>query len=101
MWLGATDLIREGSWVWQSTDNDVEYDRFQAGEPNGGINENCMMMWYENGNWVDGVCQQSLNFHICELPASKPKPPVIKEGDFLTRQDLFMIFVLRKHLIFI
>ena len=73
--------MREGAWLWESTDNDVEYDRFQAGEPNGGINENCLIMHFENGNWIDGNCMGQLNFHICEIPAQKPAPLVIKEGN--------------------
>ena len=79
IWLGGNDLEREGNWIWQSSGNDIEYTRFQTGEPNGGMYENCLTVSQENGVWGDWVCTNTLNLHICEKPAPSPKPTV-KEG---------------------
>jgi hypothetical protein len=50
--------------------------RFQPGVPNGGAAENCLGMWYENGNWDDVMCTTPMSFHVCEIPtASPPTPP--------------------------
>ena len=64
--------MREGNWIWQSSGDDIDYSRFQPGEPNGGYNENCLLMQYENGNWVDTSCLAQVNFQICERTAPKP-----------------------------
>ena len=63
--------MREGNWIWQSSGDDIDYSRFQPGEPNGGSNENCLLMHYENGNWVDAYCLAQVNFQICERTAPK------------------------------
>lgn len=75
LWLGGQDLLREGNWVWQSSGDDITNPRFQPGEPNGGTGENCLWMYFENGNWIDIGCMNTLNYHVCERPASKPTPP--------------------------
>jgi len=81
VWLGATDLASEGDWVWQGSGTDMVYEKFYPGEPNGGMAENCLIMMYENGNWIDGQCSGTMNYHICEIPTVKPAPPVIKTGN--------------------
>ena len=64
--------MREGNWIWQSSGDDIDYTRFQPGEPNGNFNENCLVLYFENGNWIDLPCSTTMNFQICERPASKP-----------------------------
>lgn len=77
-------MEREGNWIWQSSGDDIDYSRFQPGEPNGGINENCLVMQFENGNWIDASCLGQVNFQICERPAAKPAPAKPgKEGKLL------------------
>ena len=72
IWIGGNDLAREGNWIWQSSGDDLDFSRFNPGEPNGGVNENCLGMLHENGNWVDSVCAAAQNFHVCEKTTSKP-----------------------------
>jgi hypothetical protein len=81
--------VKEGTWKWQTFGNIANYTRFNPGEPNGGTNENCLLMWTENGNWIDGACTWSTNFHLCEKPNSKPPPPPpIIESEYIQIQIL-------------
>ena len=75
--------MAEGSWTWQNSGDDIDYVKVQPGEPNGGTNENCLMMYFENGNWIDVGCLNIYNYHVCERPAAKPTAPKHgKEGMF-------------------
>lgn len=43
-WLGANDIVLDGTWVWE---DGVEWGGFiswYSGEPNGGDNEQCLQM---------------------------------------------------------
>ena len=81
IWLGGQDINKEGSWIWQTSGDDIEYSKFQVGEPNGGANENCLLMYYENGNWMDIPCTNAYNYHLCERLAPKPAlPPQSRAG---------------------
>ena len=71
IWLGGDDISKEGNWIWHNSGEDVDYSRLNPGEPNGGVSENCLAMWYENGNWADYVCSAPLNFHVCEKTTGK------------------------------
>ena len=84
LWLGGQDILKEGNWIWQNSGDDIDYTKFQPGEPNGGTGENCMNMYYENGNWIDVNCLNALSYHVCERPAAKPTPTKPgKEGKLL------------------
>ena len=96
VWLGGTDLASEGDWVWQGSGNDIVYDRFQPSEPNGGTAENCLIMMYENGNWIDGSCSSPQNFHICEIPTTKPTTPAPKAGNIACFLNAWGSFSLHK-----
>ena len=67
MWLGASDIQSEGSWIWNSNGNALSYTNFSQGEPNnsGGI-ENCLEMWLDNGEWNDQPCSDSSPYTFCE-----------------------------------
>ena len=80
IWLGAYDIEKEANWVWQSEDEEMEYERFQPGEPNGGVGENCLEMSQENGDWSDNFCIWTRNYHVCEKETSQPVQAPIKEG---------------------
>jgi hypothetical protein len=75
IFLGATDFIKEGQWLWETNGTNVTYARFNPGEPNGNINENCLGMLTESGNWADVPCQSTYSYHVCEKPTVKPPPP--------------------------
>ena len=88
IWLGGQDINKEGSWIWQTSGDDIDYSKFQPGEPNGGTGENCLLMYYENGNWIDSTCTNAYNYHLCERLAAKPTlPPQSREGIYLHLQS--------------
>jgi len=66
-WLGATDNVKEGSWIWQSSGKTATYTNWADGEPNnccGG--ENCLVMYTSQGKWNDGTCPSSISI-MCEF----------------------------------
>ena len=66
VWLGLNDLANEGGYFW-SDGTPLDYQNFEAGEPNewpncnGGVPEDVVEM-YDNGKWND-IC--SLNPNPC------------------------------------
>lgn len=61
---GGSDLEREGTWVWQ-TGAPVDPSFWNAGEPNGGIKENCVV-WGEKGITDMGSYSWNLQCFLCE-----------------------------------
>jgi len=67
-WLGASDQTKEGQWVWTRNDNQVDYTKWDIGEPNnGGIigifgkGEDCLYIssgWKKGYPWNDLNCSQ-------------------------------------------
>jgi hypothetical protein len=55
MWIGMSDLKKEGAWIWNSN-NPVTYTNWNAGEPNGGTNENCGHYINNLATWNDIFC---------------------------------------------
>lgn len=70
IWLGGSDLLSEGSWVWMGSGEAFSYTGWHPTEPNnyhGG--EHCAMMMYNNNqNWADTNCADR-NCFICETSA--------------------------------
>ncbi|KAL9974659.1 hypothetical protein ACROYT_G011722 [Oculina patagonica] len=65
-WLGGTDIASEGTWVWEDGEDFGGFSSWPAGEPNGGENEQCLWMMYdENGNWNDAGCDAGKP-HVCK-----------------------------------
>ena len=59
IWLGATDLTTEGTFIWESSGNLLTYKNWAVGQPNdSGQNEDCIHMWclFKNGEWNDAPC---------------------------------------------
>lgn len=66
-WLGATDNLKEGEWIWQSSGKTMTYSNWTVGEPNnccGG--ENCLEMSANLGTWNDASCTNSFSV-LCEF----------------------------------
>ncbi|CAH1256718.1 SCUBE3 [Branchiostoma lanceolatum] len=65
-WVGLTDEDQEGQWVL-ADDQSLEsagYSNWYPGEPNGGLNENCVR---HGGNmWADAHCNLEYGF-ICQI----------------------------------
>lgn len=70
IWLGGSDILSDGSWVWVGSDEAFSYTGWYPTEPNnyhGG--EHCaLMMFNNNQDWADTNCA-SKNSFICETSA--------------------------------
>ena len=67
VWLGASDVRVEGSWVWETSGlplslSDTRWDML---EPNGGVGENCLNI-NPDGTINDAVCASGLFEYICQ-----------------------------------
>ncbi|XP_065936398.1 perlucin-like protein [Magallana gigas] len=66
VWLGLTDLQREGQYVTMSDARRPRYRNWMRGEPNNGNrNEHCAMYWITRSGWNDTVCKGKINF-VCK-----------------------------------
>ncbi|KAL3841959.1 hypothetical protein ACJMK2_020035 [Sinanodonta woodiana] len=70
-WLGATDNMLKGDWVWAHSNTLLSsrpYTHWAPGEPNDlGGNENCLII-NNNGFWNDRDCSTVFHY-ICETDA--------------------------------
>jgi hypothetical protein len=66
MWIGLSDLAKEGSFVWNSN-NPANYRNWEIGEPNGVTNENCGNYFANRPTWNDMACDFKENQQMCEL----------------------------------
>ncbi|XP_062568495.1 perlucin-like [Saccostrea cucullata] len=66
-WIGLTDALVEGHWVWESTQKSPGYTGWGPGEPNnGGHHEDCAHLYDAiSFHWNDVPCDRKYNF-ICE-----------------------------------
>lgn len=65
-WIGLTDALVEGHWVWETTQITPTYTNWAPGEPNdAGHHEDCAIMFPTSFHWNDGACSSKLSF-ICE-----------------------------------
>ena len=65
-WIGLSDTLSEGSWVWQGGAA-AQYVHWQDGEPNGDRRENCVDIG--QGGWRDDNCGDKRSF-ICKMKAT-------------------------------
>ncbi|CAC5417437.1 unnamed protein product [Mytilus coruscus] len=69
-WLGGTDEVIEGVWVWAATGKDFTYTNWFPGDPdNWKTGENCLeLTWLDGipGKWNDQDCSFVSHF-ICEM----------------------------------
>ncbi|XP_036797745.1 CD209 antigen-like protein 2 [Oncorhynchus mykiss] len=64
-WIGLTDEDREGLWTWVDNTQLTTAEYWHPGEPNGGREENCGMIWMNYDAWNDASCSAALPW-ICE-----------------------------------
>merc|ERR1712142_764444 len=66
MWIGASDLETEGTFVW-TNGKKLSYTSWGPNEPNGREKENCVEVnWGKPGLWNDKSCRVSRAF-MCEI----------------------------------
>eukprot|EP00105_Crassostrea_gigas_P029096 XP_011450931.1 PREDICTED: perlucin [Crassostrea gigas] len=64
-WIGLTDILVEGEWVWMSTQTIAQYTNWWPGEPNNRNIEDCAVSTGSLFHWNDVSCSSKCNF-ICE-----------------------------------
>nr|XP_022293350.1 perlucin-like [Crassostrea virginica] len=66
-WVGGTDVLVDGQWIWISTQEKMQFTDWLPGEPNGGLREGCLMLVSGSNNyhWNDANCHSQQSF-ICE-----------------------------------
>ena len=56
-WLGATDWLEEGTWLWEPDGVRLNYTNFAPGQPNNYNTQNCLLMdALHNYQWNDLEC---------------------------------------------
>ena len=60
-YLGVSDYIAEGTWVWDDLGIIAPYTNWNTGEPNGGTGANCARMAL-SGKWQDDPCSRMFLF---------------------------------------
>ncbi|KAL5015738.1 hypothetical protein ScPMuIL_005327 [Solemya velum] len=76
IWIGLTDANIEGRWTIFKTNQLAQYTGWSPGEPNGGINANCAVLWKRVGYmWADENCH-SHRAVLCETPFQEATIPV-------------------------
>jgi hypothetical protein len=64
VWLGASDLVLEGSWIWVDG-VPSSYTNWSSGQPdNGSGTEDCVYM-LADGRWNDDQCGHGVRY-VCE-----------------------------------
>ena len=64
IWLGGSDVLSEGSWLWDSDQSPINMTQFWADNQPSSSAENCIMMAY--GGFHDLPCWQLRPF-VCQL----------------------------------
>ena len=65
-WLGGNDIVSDGAWVWEDGVEWGEFISWASGEPNGGDNEQCLVMKNDlTGLWNDDSCGKESRY-ICK-----------------------------------
>eukprot|EP00105_Crassostrea_gigas_P030493 XP_011452811.1 PREDICTED: perlucin-like protein [Crassostrea gigas] len=68
-WIGGTDAVVEGEWIWITSQAKFSYDDWADDFPDDYEgNEDCAHLWSGvNYSWNDSNCDERMNF-ICEKP---------------------------------
>ena len=67
LWIGLTDSLAEGTWMWVDDTDTNRFSNWAEGEPNGDRRENCGNM--DKIGWFDDSCSDKKPF-ICKMEAS-------------------------------
>ncbi|XP_062574146.1 perlucin-like [Saccostrea cucullata] len=73
-WLGGSDAVLPGVWIWATSRSHLLYTNWGPGEPNHihSDNEHCLNLYYFTGYntyfWNDDVCDYHCH-PICEQPS--------------------------------
>ena len=71
MWLGLTDQLVEGQFVW-SDQTAVDFQAWLVadGQPDNALgHEDCVEIWSEENGWKDLTCSHELSY-MCKMPTT-------------------------------
>ena len=75
-WIGLTDRLTEGEFVWESEGTVMDYSNWMGGEPNGHAesDDDCVHTDYEieGRRWTDRDCEDSWVHALCQIGKSLP-----------------------------
>jgi len=55
-WIGLSDLLSEGNFIWETSHTDLDYSNWDEGEPNDEFgDEDCVIIWL-GYKWNDHYC---------------------------------------------
>jgi len=92
-WLGVTDQLNEGQFIWTASGEDISYSHWNRGEPNNsGGNEDCVT-WSPTNAWNDVICEDDAAQLVVEFGAARngacPNDgPVLTDINTAANQDL-------------
>lgn len=64
VWIGATDLLHEGTYVYPSNGSKIRYSNWEGRQPGGGKKENCAVLALKSAVWHDYPCKHKFHY-IC------------------------------------
>ncbi|KAH3817276.1 hypothetical protein DPMN_118809 [Dreissena polymorpha] len=64
IFLGATDKLTEGHWVWENTQQAVGFQDWHQGEPNNSKEEDCLEIYRSSWNDINCTNKQGI---VCEF----------------------------------
>uniref|UniRef100_A0A194AQK7 Putative perlucin n=1 Tax=Pinctada fucata TaxID=50426 RepID=A0A194AQK7_PINFU len=68
-WLGGSDLVQEGKWMWTTTNVPFSYTNWIPTDPNDGDarrHEDCLITnWSGDGKWADAGCEWK-EYFLCQ-----------------------------------
>ena len=66
-WIGGTDILEEGKFLWEGSGKSVQVFGWDGGEPNNHAGkEHCNAFWGTRTKWHDANCGTKLQY-ICQM----------------------------------
>ena len=66
IWIGIHDIINEGNFIYDSSNEAIVYENWNSGDPNNDwTGEDCTELRIDGGKWNDMPCTTKLSF-ACE-----------------------------------
>lgn len=70
LWIGLTDLVDEGQYVYSSSGSKPSYSNWEKSQPDGGVeeSEDCAALHTTQRKWHDYPCSDNHSY-VCKKPA--------------------------------
>lgn len=62
VWIGLTDVVDDGQYVFPSSGLTSRYSNWDKGEPGGGTIENCVGLQTKGRKWHDYLCTNKFSY---------------------------------------